>query len=149
MPRLHHWFSKKYRWYAYWHSQPAHFFVHWTVFILVAALFSASLTNSILASGQTAELALASVPFHAKSPVKAGQAIQPAQDRILIKFKNTVSRAKQAQILAAYSLKELKEVPRLGVKTLLVSANDTPEEMVQRLRANEKTSLDFAEPVVK
>ena len=67
-------------------------------------------------------------------------------DHILVKFKDNVGQEKKAEVMAKHGLKEKSEIKQIGVKILTISPNETPEAVVERLKAQEKDSIEFAEP---
>src|SRR6185436_9156868 len=75
----------------------------------------------------------------AAAAVVSNRPMQADQDHILLKFKNNVGQAKRAQVLAAHGLQEKSEISGIGVKIVNIPPSDTPEEVVDRLRSQEKS----------
>lgn len=49
------------------------------------------------------------------------------------------------KLLSKHNLKEKKEIRQLGIKLLSISLDDTPQEVVDRLNAQETNTIEFAE----
>lgn len=82
-----------------------------------------------------------------ESPPIKEKALVPlsAQDHILLKFKDSISQEKRADILGKNNLKEKYEIKQIGVKIISIPSDSTPEEIVDRLRMQEKANIEYAE----
>ena len=79
-------------------------------------------------------------------PPNHGGTVGESQDHILVKFKDTVGQTKRDQVLAAHGLSVKGQISDIGVQIIGISASDTPEEVIDRLHAQESASVLFAEP---
>ena len=64
---------------------------------------------------------------------------------IMVKFKPSTSSEKRKEVLKKHKLSERSEITQLKVKLLTISDEDTPEEARDRLEAEEKNFIEFAE----
>jgi thermitase len=145
MKKLHESLEQKYTWYKSWHENSSHVLAHWGTFIAIALIFTNLTFSSIeLANAKlSADNNLASVASQQIKISKRGEGVE--QDHILVKFKDSVSEIKKNQILNKHDLSIQSEISQIKVKIVKISPNDTPEEVVDRLNANEKDSIEFAE----
>src|SRR3989344_8550724 len=92
-------------------------------------------------------LATPSAPVHRgqPSPDEKNKDIEELTDQIIIKFKPAVSSSKKNQLLASNNLKEKADIPAINIKVATVSADDTAQEIIERLKAKNKDSILFAE----
>lgn len=91
-------------------------------------------------------LAFADPGKGAKTPeLSKGGRVGEASDRIIVKFKDKVSPMAKDKILFKHRLNEQKEIRSLGIKIIRVSPEDTPQEVVDRLKAQDANSIEFAE----
>lgn len=74
-----------------------------------------------------------------------GGRVGEASDRIIVKFKDKVSPMAKEKILFKHRLNEQKEIRSLGIKIIRVSPEDTPQEVVDRLKAQDADNIEFAE----
>jgi thermitase len=152
MNKVHNLMVSSSPFYANWHKHPRNAFVHWVSFFSVAILVSGSLLVSIeqTASGEEGQSA-GSPPiyFHnaktANHPPLKNVNVQAAQDHILVKFKQGTTTSKKNEIFARLGLSEQSEISQIKVKIVNISPNDTPEEVIDRLRASERSAIEFAE----
>ncbi|HEY9584867.1 MAG TPA: S8 family serine peptidase [Candidatus Paceibacterota bacterium] len=138
--------------YALWHDHPAHRVAHWVVFLGFSLLLSAiSLSEINITYGQPnpfTTINYSGTEYHSIDlpktvPIKTTQ--EPAEDRILVKFKSNIGSEKVREVLARNKLKEKEEISQIKVKIIELSPDDTPEEVIQRLRINERSHIEFAE----
>jgi thermitase len=143
MHKIHELLSQKSQAYSKWHQHPAHSLAHWTVFIAAAVL----ITSSVVSEVNAANLAVASQSNNSSASVKGlANRVEkaPAQDHILVKFKDNVGQAKKAEVLAKHGLSEKSEIKQIGVKIININTDEnTAEEVIQRL-ISEK-DVEFAE----
>ncbi len=93
-----------------------------------------------------AMVAFGGVDGTAKSAnVPKGARVGEAADRIIVKFRDKVGPTAKDKILFKHRLKEKREIPKLGLRIMGISAEDTPQEVVDRLKAQEADSIEFAE----
>ncbi|MEK7212151.1 MAG: S8 family serine peptidase, partial [Patescibacteria group bacterium] len=84
-------------------------------------------------------------PSYVEGGAAKGGVIGTAEDYILVKFKSDVGAAKRQEVMSRHGLTEKSEIKQIGVKLLAISKEDTPEEVVDRLKAKEKGDIEFAE----
>lgn len=153
MNTLHQHLAKYSEWYANWHNHPRHQFHHWVAFLAVAIILTASSLSGIsqFASGEDGLASGSAMPLAKGKPVinpgfQFNRAIpEPAQDHILVKFKNSVGQARRAEVLAKHGFSEKFEIKDIGVKLVDIPDSVTPEEAVQNLQAQDAGNIDFAE----
>jgi len=143
MKEIHHNLMEKSPWYNKWHRHPGHKVFHWFVFLAVALVFAVSSISKINTVYSAALQSSPNATSSASSP-KAPK-ISQADDRILVKFKKGISDTQKNALLAKHDLKEKSEIKSIGVKIVNISATDTPEEVIQRIKAQDKDSVDFVE----
>lgn len=139
MKKLNEKLSAAFPWYDKWHKNPSHAVFHWLSFLGIAILFTTSIITTSLTYGYSAD---ENIPVIAQ---QAKRFKEPAQDHILVKFKRGVSENAKAKTLAKHSLKEKSEIKQIGVKIITIPSGDTPEEVIDRLNAQDKDSIEFAE----
>jgi thermitase len=139
MNQIHEKLSEKFSWYKSWHEVPLASVLHWVTFIVLAILFiNFGYSINIDISKSSASNGNSEVKINKR---KGG--FDP--EHILVKFKDNVGQSKKNDILTKQGLTEEAEITDIKVKLVKISPNDTPEEVVDRLNANEKDSIDFAE----
>lgn len=79
------------------------------------------------------------------SHISKGRHLGEASDHIIVKFKNNASPMSKDKLLFKHNLKEKKEIRQLGIKLFRISQDDTPQEVVDRLNAQESNTIEFAE----
>lgn len=129
--------------YARWHQWAGATAFHWIALILIAAGAGQALTAQINASSN---LAATGAAFSTDTPTYPNLPPLEAQDHIFVKFKSNMSATAQAAILAHNKNKVIGVIKELGIETLSVSPDDTPDEAIQRLKANNAKDIDFVEP---
>ena len=77
--------------------------------------------------------------------VSKGGKVGEASDRVIVKFKDKVSPMAKDKILFKHHLSEKKEIGQSGIKLIAISDQDTPQEVVDRLKALDADSIEFAE----
>jgi len=85
-------------------------------------------------------------PLNNGLPFKAG-AKQYASDRVIVKFKPTLSIQSIETMINAYETKKIKRIPVLDIYLLEISANSSVEETVYALRLN--PDVDHVSPDYK
>ncbi len=88
----------------------------------------------------------AAAPDVKKGPMHKGGVAGEAQDRIIVKFKLKANQAAQDAVMARHHLNKGKEIKQIGAHIVSISADDTPQEVVDRIKANEKEAVEYAEP---
>jgi len=140
-------------WYAKWHNNPRHQFHHWMGYAAITLIVSAAAVSGIsqFVSSVDADVSTASMPVAAQTarrPVTPPGLTQlavpePAQDHILVKFKDNVGQTRKAQVLAKHGLSEKSDIKDIGVKLVSIPDSLTPDEAVQSLKA--EGDVEFAE----
>ncbi len=144
MNKLHEHLMQKLSWYKTWHENRTTPMAHWGTFIAIALILTNLSFSSIeLASAKVSDDSLATTFYsHPRFSNRSGEI---AQDHILVKFKDSINKEKRDKILAKNNLSEKSEISQIKVKLVNISPNDTPEEVVDRLNAQDKDSIEFAE----
>jgi thermitase len=150
MEKIHNVLLERSSNYAKWHNNPSHGFVHWASFLVIVSLVATGIFAGI-GNISLEEEVLASSGSHTptksfKSQLQIGGVLkEAAQDRILVKFKDTTTSSKKNQILTYHGLKEKSEIPKIKVKIISIPSDHTPEEAIDRLLAQDRDSIEFAE----
>lgn len=145
MQQLHDRLMEKGGAYAKWHNHPKVHTFQWLILLLVVASVGWLLVSR---ASQTEQYTYGQV-IRAKQEapaVSTGAALEPAQDHILVKFKNSVGQSKRAEVLAKHGLAELSEIKQIGVKIVSIPDSDTPDEAIQSLKSQEADNIEYAEP---
>src|ERR1035437_7039490 len=124
--------------YSKWHSHPLHQFIHWAVFIMIAVI----LTGVSLYSIKSLALSYDNIVISNKLVIV--KIPPPAQDHILVKFKDNVGQTKKAEVLAKHGFSERSEIKQIGYKLVNIPDSVTPEEAVQNMKSD--ADVQFAEP---
>ena len=143
MDTLHHKCSQKFSLYKRWHEWAGHARVHWLILILVSFGVVWLVASSPLADLEQSNFAKVAIKLQA--PHSRGAILMAMPDRILVKFKDSLSDTKKNALLARHNLKEKMEIKQIGIKIISLSAGDTPEKASDALK-QETDSVDFAEP---
>ncbi len=143
MKKIHNHLLEHSKWYSDWHNYSRCSVVHWAVFVVVTMLLMTgtllSIQKFVVLTESESNIASVIVPSY-----KGGK-VGEAEDHILVKFKKTLTTKEQEKILSRNNLKEKSEIKAIGVKLISISADDTPQEAVDKLKAKEKGNLEFVE----
>ncbi len=149
MNKIHKKLLEKYSWYANWHNNPKSPLFHWAIFVVTSGFLSFSLFGAIsspdLLFAYLVQQEMKEAEQKKTMPSSAGRIIGSEQNHVLVKFKQAVSDSGKNKLLARQNLKEKSEIKTIKVKILTISEDDTPEEVVDRLRAKERDFVEFAE----
>lgn len=80
------------------------------------------------------------------SKITTGGIKNSAPDRILVKFKSTVSASKKEEIFTKHNTKLKSTIRGAKVEALSVPSGTTPEAFVKKLKNEESANIVFAEP---
>ena len=78
-------------------------------------------------------------------PKSTGGLKDIAKDHILVKFKKSIDKEKQNNVLERNNLKEKDEIKQIGVKIISIPSGKFPKEIVEILKAKESESIEYAE----
>lgn len=73
-------------------------------------------------------------------------AAQASINRVLVKFKDTLTSEQREAILTRHDLKEESYIQSIGVTVLTVPSHKTPQQVVIDLQTMEHDSIEYAEP---
>lgn len=139
-------------WYRKWHEHRSAGMYHWTIFLLFALFASLSILKNIdIAYSDTgpqaaAQAVLAGSQGGNHRPTWAGVPQGPAQDHILVKFKNGVSSDKKDGILNNHGMSVINEIKQIGLKIVSIPQDLSPEEAAQDLMYDNGSDVAYAEP---
>ncbi len=145
MDKLHKKLVSKYSWYAKWHQLPRCSFFHWLVFIGVAIFTFNNLSIGIKKDPAKIDVGIGYANLAQQAAVFKNRKTGEAQDHILLKFRDNLSKNEKAQLLSKYQLKESAEIKQIKVKIVSIPVSDTPQEVVDKLKHWEKKNIQFAE----
>ncbi len=145
MNQIHERLVQKSPLYKSWHEAKATQVLHWVAFFVVVILFvnfysgvQIQINQSLASNGNSNSNGNPTANVLRR---KGGF----SQDHILVKFKDSATKSKKDAVLAKHGLSEESEISDIKVKFVKISPNDTPEEVVDRLNAQDKDSIEFAE----
>ena len=147
MNYLHHLLLDKYHWYKKWHDYPLHNHFHWFLFLFTAIIIALFFNSIRINNGKVTEVLSVENPspnFNSYGPLR-GKVIRKATDRILVQFKDSTSDDKRKEILDRHNLKEKETIKGTKVKIISLPSGNDPVELVEKLKKDETSFIDFAE----
>ena len=144
MNKLHAKLAEKIGWYAKWHNGPNRSLFHWAIFLAIVVSFGIGTAISIQGINSEYINVDAGLATVSKNP-PFGKIVGASEEHILVKFRSTTASPKRNEIMARHGLTEKAEIKQIGVKLLSFPSENTPEEVVDRLKTQEKGNIEFAE----
>lgn len=138
-------------WYQNWQQNKYADALHWSILALfIITIGTFQVTQIYIASLIEQDDAVAVVSKAKKAdtlePTLTGDEKKRSEDQILVKFKDTASKGKRDGVLQKHGLTETSEIAGIGVKIIKIKKDDeTPEEVIDRLLAQHKDDIEFAE----
>ncbi len=145
---LHEDLKAKYPLYEKWHAERQHKLFHWLIFVLVAGFVASALVIKIEVDFSTSMgQGIYEGPLKklGKFPDSVGGIRGEVGDRVLVKFAAATTKAKRDELKTKYNLNSESKIDKIDVEILGISDEDTPDEVVQKLKSNEKRYIQFAE----
>lgn len=156
MDLLHRKLKDKYHWYKKWHNHPWNDHFHWLILIFFVLLGAYFLKIVLTATGNViAEQSLDKTPIEITTdhqitldkqdnqPQK--KSVKKATDRILVQFNPSTSDDKQKEIINSHNMMEKETIRGTKVKIIYLPSGSDPEMMVENLKKNDESFIDFAE----
>jgi subtilisin family serine protease len=122
--------------------------INWALFLIIAFGSATLLISEITNSTSTDYRSLLSRVFteaEKEKPISVLSRKEFANDHILIKFKDTVSKGKKDEVLSKNKLKEKEEIKQIGVKLVSIDPSEAPQSVVERIKKNHSQEVEFAE----
>lgn len=143
MQKWHDSLMQKNGMYAEWHNHPKSQTFQWLALLLVVA------SVAWLIVGRANQQQLADFGYVTKAHAPSAGFVKlipngPAQDHILVKFKDNVGQTKKAEVLAKHNLKQISENTDIGYKSVAIPAGMTAEDAVTAISAD--PNVETAEP---
>ncbi|PIP27355.1 MAG: peptidase S8 [Candidatus Moranbacteria bacterium CG23_combo_of_CG06-09_8_20_14_all_39_10] len=77
--------------------------------------------------------------------VAKGRVMGTSKEHVLVKFRDNVIKEKKDEFFAKNQLKEKFEIKQIGIKAVVIPEGKTPEEMVEKIKNENKDIIEFAE----
>lgn len=148
MDTIHKHLRKRIRWYDIWHNNPHFNIYHWILFIVITVLMFTFATNTfvynIKSFGSETNLNQDSTSKFEKKQSK-GKVVGYAQDRILIKYKDSATESNRQDILKSNNAEEKSEIKGSKVKIVTIPYGRDPKEVVAAIKEKYADTIDFVE----
>lgn len=145
MESLHRDFLNRFSWYKTWHGYAWHNSMHWFVFLFFNIAVTLAISSLILEHNQSIPVLSAESNHLESKNVSEKNAPSRAHDRVLIQFKSDIDDGKQKEILHRHNAAEKETIRGTRIKIVSIPSGVDPVEMVEKLKKDDASSLDFVE----
>lgn len=129
--------------YKEWNSGLHGTIVNLCLLVIFSTLFAQSILSALSQdSGSFSATALKALE---ERPQHAGRIVSSASDRIVVKYKKTVSTDRKEAIRSERKLTKKMQLDKLGIDVYAVDSGYTTEEVVQNLLKNNAQDIEFVE----